>query len=128
MYFSQAIKRVVLSSREAIITLCGSSYRNIGVQPLLDAIVSYLPSPGEIEHGFLSHYTSKDFCAMAFKIVHHPQKGVLTFLRIYSGTLKEGDTVYNVTLDKSEKVVKLYVAFADDFRYLNECHYWEGLY
>ncbi len=53
---------------------------------------------------------------MAFKIVHHPQKGVLTFLRIYSGILKEGDTVYNVTLDRSEKVVRLYIAFADDFR------------
>jgi elongation factor G len=53
---------------------------------------------------------------MAFKIVHHPQKGVLTFLRIYSGTLKEGDSVYNVSLDKTEKVTRLYVAFADDFR------------
>ena len=53
---------------------------------------------------------------MAFKIVNHPQKGVLTFLRIYSGTLKEGDTVFNVKLNKSEKVNRLYIAFADDFR------------
>ena len=53
---------------------------------------------------------------MAFKIVHHPQKGVLTFVRIYSGTLKEGDTVYNVTPEKSEKVSRIYVVFAEDFR------------
>ena len=114
--FKQAIKRVVLSSRNAIVTLCGSSYKNIGVQPLLDAMVAYLPSPSEIQHSFLSHYTSSDFCGMAFKIVHHPQKGVLTFVRIYSGALKEGDTVYNVSLEKSEKVSRIYVVFAEDFR------------
>ena len=107
---------MVVSSRSVLVTMCGSSYRNIGVQPLMDAIVNYLPSPGEIRHDFLTHYTASDFCAMAFKIVHHPQKGVLTFLRIYSGTLKEGDSVYNVSLDKTEKVTRLYVAFADDFR------------
>jgi hypothetical protein len=53
---------------------------------------------------------------MAFKILHHPQKGVLTFLRVYSGTLSEGDTVYNATLDRSEKVTRLYIVFAEDFR------------
>ena len=78
--------------------------------------MTYLPAPKEIAHSFLSHYRPSDFCAMAFKIVNHPQKGVLTFLRIYSGTLKEGDTVFNVKLNKSEKVNRLYIAFADDFR------------
>ena len=83
----------------------------------MDSIVSYLPAPKEIKHNFLSHYSPTDFCAMAFKIVHHPQKGTLTFIRVYSGTLKEGDTVFNVNLGRSEKISKLYIAFADDFRY-----------
>ncbi len=70
----------------------------------------------EIHHDFLSHYTSRDFCGMAFKIINHPQKGLLTFIRVYNGRISEGDSIYNVTLQKSEKVAKLYIAFADDFR------------
>jgi elongation factor G len=100
----QVIKRVVLNNRSVLVTTCGSAYKNIAVQPLMDSIVNYLPAPKDINHRFLRHYTATDFCAMAFKIVHHPQKGVLTFIRIYSGTLKEGDTIYNVNLSRSEKV------------------------
>ena len=84
----------------------------------MDSIVNYLPAPKEIKHCFLDHYSPTDICAMAFKIVHHPQKGILTFIRVYSGTLKEGDSVFNVNLGRSEKITRLYIAFADDFRYV----------
>jgi len=53
---------------------------------------------------------------MAFKILNHSQKGLLTFIRVYSGKLSEGDVIYNVNLEKNEKVSKLYLAFADDFK------------
>ena len=84
----------------------------------MDSIINYLPAPKEIKHSFLDHYSPTDICAMAFKIVHHPQKGIRTFIRVYSGTLKEGDSVFNVNLGRSEKITRLYIAFADDFRYM----------
>jgi len=98
--------------------LCGSSYRNKGVQPLLDAVVDYLPSPVDIAavKGFspetgeeIERRTSEDepFCALAFKIMSDPYVGKLTFLRVYSGVLHAGSYVYNSTKNKKERVGRL---------------------
>lgn len=98
--------------------LCGSSYRNKGVQPLLDAVVDYLPSPVDIAavKGFspdtgeeIERKTSEDepFCALAFKIMSDPYVGKLTFLRVYSGVLQAGSYVYNSTKNKKERVGRL---------------------
>lgn len=69
--------------------LCGSSYKNIGVQKLLDAVVNILPSPGTRKD--LDNYNSfgDNLCASAFKVVHEKQKGPITFFRIYSGSMKK---------------------------------------
>ncbi len=100
--------------------MCGSAFKNIGVQPLMDAAVSLLPAPQDVPMPFLRHYAPGDLVALAFKIVHHPQKGVLTFVRVYSGKISKGSSIYNLSRKTSEKVGRLMVAFADDFRELGE--------
>lgn len=99
--------------------LCGSSYKNKGVQKLLDAICEYLPSPMDIDHvvGFDVHdeeqkivrKTDDDepFCGLAFKIVADPFVGKLAYCRVYSGTLQAGSYVYNSTKGKRERVTKV---------------------
>ena len=99
--------------------LCGSSFRNKGVQQLLDAVIAYLPSPMDV--GITTGHDVKNpevtlerrplddqpFAALAFKILSDPFVGRLTFLRIYSGTLKAGEQIWNVTNDKKERAGKL---------------------
>ena len=103
---------------------CGTSYRNKGVQPLLDAIVDYMPSPLDIppieapnkDGSKLIEIKAEDsapFAALAFKIVTDPFVGKLAFCRIYSGTVKSGSTVYNSTKGKRERVSKLLLMHAD---------------
>ncbi len=98
--------------------LCGSSFKNKGVQPLLDAIVHYLPSPLDIpaisgispdegEEVLRQPNDAEPFSALAFKIVTDPFVGKLTFFRVYSGTLKSGSYVYNSTKDRKERVGRL---------------------
>ena len=98
--------------------LCGSSYKNKGVQPLLDAIVDYLPSPLDIppvmgtEVGGdteLVRHSSDDepFAALAFKIMSDPYVGKLAFFRVYSGKLASGSSVYNSSRGKRERVGRL---------------------
>jgi len=98
--------------------LCGASFRNKGVQPLLDAVVDYLPSPFDIPpvqginpetREVEVHLAGDDepFCALAFKIMNDPYVGQLVFLRVYSGTLHSGSTVYNSTKEKKERVGRL---------------------
>ncbi|TRY62967.1 hypothetical protein TCAL_04925 [Tigriopus californicus] len=98
-----------------LVTLCGSAYKNIGVQPLMNGIVDYLPSPKDIRYPFLKIYGSH-FCGLVFKIIHDPNKGALNFVRVYQGRLEEGASIYNMTRGTSEKVTQLMVAFADDFK------------
>ena len=69
----KSLKSTVLESK-ALVTFCGSAFKNVGVQPLLDAINLYLPNPKDIQHDFLANLKPKDLCAMAYKIVHHPNK------------------------------------------------------
>jgi len=110
----EAIRRVTLE-QTGIPVLCGSSYRNIGVQPLMDSVISYLPSPKDRNHEFVEAYTANNLlCALAFKIQNDSQRGPLTYLRIYSGKIETGSKVYNVTQNQSEKTGRLYVANADE--------------
>ncbi len=105
---------------------CGAAYRNIGIQSLLDAIVDYLPSPidkGEII-GFDPDNTEKSvarqpsltspFAGLAFKIIHDPYVGQQTFVRIYSGSIKPGDMVWNPGKQKKERVGRILRIFAKD--------------
>ncbi len=99
--------------------LCGSSYKNKGVQKLLDAVCEYLPSPVDIDHvvGYDVHDESieivrktddnEPFCGLVFKIVADPFVGKLAYCRIYSGTLQAGSYVYNSTKGKRERITKV---------------------
>ncbi len=99
--------------------LCGASFKNKGVQALLDAVVDFLPAPVDIEavQGHLPHHDETfetravsdqaPFAALAFKIATDPFVGKLTFFRVYSGVLKSGSYVYNSTKDKRERVGRL---------------------
>lgn len=103
--------------------LCGSAFRNKGVQPLLDAVVEYLPSPLEVPPmvGLKSDGSHEErrpddkgpFAALVFKILTDPFVGQLTFIRVYSGTLNAGDTVYNSTKEKNERIGRLLKMHAD---------------
>ena len=98
--------------------LCGTAFRNKGVQPLLDAVVDYLPAPDEVvpmkgvnadtgEEVLCPCDDSKPLAALAFKLATDPYIGHLTFLRIYSGFVESGMTVYNATTGKKERIGRL---------------------
>lgn len=99
--------------------LCGTAYKNKGIQKLLDAVCDYLPSPVDIDHvvGFDVDDESKQivrktddnepFCGLAFKIVADPFVGKLAYCRVYSGTLQAGSYVYNSTKGKRERITKV---------------------
>ena len=97
--------------------LCGSSFKKKGVQPLLDAIVLYLPNPAEIHHDFMEYYND-NLCALAFKTLHDKQRGVLTFLRLYSGEIVNSSSVYNVNRSYTEKISRLLQVQADSLKEL----------
>ncbi len=109
---------------------CGSAFKNKGVQPLLDAVVDYLPSPLDIEdvQGVKMDSDEKDsrppeddapFSALAFKVMNDPFVGTLTFIRIYSGTLTKG-TYLNSVKDKKEKVGRMLEMHANDRKDVDE--------
>ena len=111
----EALRRITLDPDcKALVTLIGSSYTNVGVQPLIDGIIQYCPSPADRDKRHLKMFGS-NFCGLVFKIIHHPMKGVLSFVRVYTGKLSSKDTVYNLNQKKTEKFTKLYLAFADEF-------------
>ncbi|PWA26432.1 hypothetical protein CCH79_00001113 [Gambusia affinis] len=107
----EAVRRVTLA-RKGVPVLCGSSLKNKGVQPLLDAITAYLPAPNERHHDLVRWYKD-DLCALAFKVLHDKQRGPLVFLRIYSGTLKAQTAVHNINRNSTERMSRLLVPFAD---------------
>ena len=110
----RALRQATIS-RKGIPTLCGSSVKYKGVQPLLDAIINYLPNPGEIKHEFVEYYKD-NICALTFKIVHDQHRGALTFIRMYSGALKAGDSIYNVNQMCTEKPSRIMQIYADDHK------------
>ena len=109
---------------------CGSAFKNKGVQPLLDAVVDYLPSPLDIEdvqgvkmdsdeHDSRPPKDDAPFSALAFKVMNDPFVGTLTFIRIYSGTLSKG-TYLNSVKDKKEKVGRILEMHANDRKDIDE--------
>ncbi|PCI46431.1 MAG: elongation factor G [Moraxellaceae bacterium] len=114
----QGLRHQVLKN-EIVVALCGSAFKNKGVQAMLDAVIEFLPAPDDIEAvmGVLddaketesSRLASDDepFAALAFKIATDPFVGNLTFFRVYSGVLKSGDTVYNPVKGKRERIGRL---------------------
>ena len=114
----RAALRTATLANEVVPVLCGSAFKNKGVQPLLDAVVEYLPSPLDVPpaaghplrgEGEVTREVSDDapFSALAFKIMSDPFVGKLTYLRVYSGTLEKGSTVLNSTKDKRERVGRI---------------------
>ena len=112
-----ALRAGTIAAR-VIPVLCGTSFRNKGVQPLLDAVVDYLPSPldippvgGKNPKSAAGEERAADpagpFCALAFKIVTDPFVGKLTYFRVYSGTLRAGSYVFNATRDMKERVSRI---------------------
>ena len=103
---------------EIVPVICGSSYKNKGVQPLLDAVIYYLPSPLDVPpvHGLSpdkdeevvrNAADAEPFSSLAFKIMTDPYVGRLTYVRVYSGTLESGSYVYNSTKEKRERVGRI---------------------
>jgi len=127
----KGIRRGVIGLK-FIPVLCGSSKKDIGVQPLLDAIVGYLPSPEDIarfegydveDHDKRLQRTPSDeqpFSALAFKILSDPFLKKLTFLRIYSGTVKVGETMLNSSIQKRERIQKILKMHANRRDEINE--------
>ncbi|MDQ3266113.1 MAG: elongation factor G [Myxococcota bacterium] len=113
--------------------LCGSAYKHKGVQPLLDAVIDYLPSPLDVPpvHGKNPKTEAEDvretsdeapFSALAFKIMTDPHMGTLTFLRVYSGKMETGQAVWNAVKGKRERVGRLVQMRADKRDELQECY------
>ncbi|MBT8447295.1 MAG: elongation factor G, partial [Gammaproteobacteria bacterium] len=105
-------------SNEVVCVLCGSAFKNKGVQTVLDAVVELMPSPTEVEaiRGLLEDGETEEaresdddapFAALAFKIATDPFVGTLTFFRVYSGVLKSGDSVYNPVKSKKERIGRI---------------------
>src|SRR5437868_6690809 len=110
--------RAATLSNDIVPVLCGSAFKNKGVQPLLDAVVDFLPSPLDlppvtgmdvkgIEELERSADDNAPFSALAFKIMSDPYVGKLTYFRVYSGAMKQGSSVYNSSKDRKERVGRI---------------------
>ncbi len=118
------LRRAVLSAK-IVPVLCGSALRDMGVQPVLNAVVDYLPSPLDIPPITGKHPKTEEektrppedaapFSALAFKIVTDPFVGRLVYLRVYSGMVKSGEQVYNAATGNKERIGRLYQMHAND--------------
>ncbi|WP_456284698.1 elongation factor G [Microbacterium sp. JZ101] len=119
-----AIRKMTIDS-EVYPVLCGSAFKNRGVQPMLDAVVDYLPSPLDVpaieahdpkdEEKIIERHADRDepFAALAFKVVSHPFFGRLTYIRVYSGHLESGAQVVNSTKGKKERIGKIFQMHAN---------------
>ena len=118
------IRKLTVSS-ELYPVMCGSAFKNRGVQPMLDAVVDYLPSPLDVP-AMVGHKpgneeveltrepsTTEPFSALAFKVASHPFFGTLTFIRVYSGRISAGSPVVNSTKGKKERIGKLFQMHAN---------------
>jgi elongation factor G len=129
---SQALRQAVIANK-LVPVLAGSALRNKGVQPLLDAIVRYLPTPTEvppirgIDRDTKQEITrparpDDPFCALVFKIVTDPYVGRLSYIRVYAGTLQAGSSVMNVNKGRKERVSRLLQMQADKRNEISVCH------
>jgi len=122
--------RAMTLARRAVPVFAGSAYRNAGIEPLLDAIIDWLPSPDDraapkaklegvpVTIGTLD---GDPLAALVFKVVHDDH-GSLSYVRIYGGTMREGDTVWNASLGATVRVGRLYVVHADRKSAVREAH------
>jgi elongation factor G len=132
----QAIRKATLSTKLTPV-LCGSSFKNKGVQPLLDAVVDYLPSPldvppvtgtepvrGDGEEPEITRKAddSEPFAALAFKIMADPYVGKLTFFRVYSGRLEAGDRVLNAGSGRTERIGRILMMHANEREEVSEVY------
>jgi elongation factor G len=133
----QAIRNATLEIKLTPV-LCGSSFKNKGVQPLLDAVLDYLPSPLDVPpvEGSEPDKSAEDgarparrdasdsepFAALAFKIMADPYVGKLTYFRVYSGTLEAGSRVLNVNTGRSERIGRILMMHANEREELKEVH------
>src|SRR5207237_955497 len=122
-FLKEAIRRLTCKI-EFVPVLCGSAFRKRGVQPLVDAVVDYLPSPLDVPAATglipgtedkieVSSDDNAKFCSLAFKLWTDPYVGKLVFFRVYSGQLKKGDTIYNPRTRKRERVSRVMMIQAD---------------
>jgi elongation factor G len=114
-----ALRQLTITS-QAYLVLCGSAFKNKGVQPMLDAVIDYLPSPLDVppavghapgkedEEIIRKPSTDEPFSALAFKVATHPFFGKLTYVRVYSGKVDSGSQVINATKGKKERLGKLF--------------------
>ena len=115
---------------EIVPMLCGSAFKNKGVQAMLDAVIDYLPSPVDIppvkgileneQEGSRKAEDGEPFSALAFKIMTDPFVGQLTFMRVYSGTLNSGDTVYNAVKQRKERIGRILLMHANQREEIKE--------
>ena len=128
----KAALRVRTIASEIMPMLCGSAFKNKGVQAMLDAVVDYLPSPkdippvvGELENSEQGQRKAEDtepFAALAFKIMTDPFVGQLIFFRVYSGTMTSGDTIYNPIKGKKERIGRILQMHANQRAEIKEVH------
>ncbi len=129
---NQALRELTISNK-IVPVLCGSSFKNKGVQMLLDAIVSYLPSPDDVpavsgidpDSGALLHRKAdaqEAMCALAFKVVVDPYVGKLTYFRVYSGKIKLGSSILNSGKKKKERITRILKMHANHREEITEAH------
>jgi elongation factor G len=115
---TDAVRAATLTGH-ATPVLCGSSFKNMGVQQLLDAIVAYLPSPAQRQQVQSADGDARQIsedaplAALAFKVQRDPQAGKLVYVRVYSGTLRTGDTILNSSTGRTERVGRLWLMHAN---------------
>ena len=119
-------------SGEIVVTLCGSAFKNKGVQAMLDAVIDYMPSPLDVpaikgvledeSEGERAADDKEPFAALAFKIATDPFVCNLTFFRVYSGVLNSGDTIYNSVRGKRERIGRILQMHSNDREEIKEVH------
>ncbi len=121
------LKRVLRKAtidKELVPVLCGSAFKNKGIQPLLDSVIDYLPSPLDVppvkginpktnEEETRKPFDEEPFCAYVFKVMSDPYAGQLTYFRVFSGKVSAGSYVYNATKDKKERIGRLLLMHAN---------------
>ena len=114
-----SLRRVTIS-RKGVPVLCGSSYKNVGVQSLMDGVILYLPTPLNNHNNTFYKCFGDNLCARVFKIIHDKQRGPISFFRVYNGIMSKGQKVYNVQRNQVELSGRLYAAYADDYEEISE--------
>jgi elongation factor G len=119
-------------ANEIVVAMCGSAFKNKGVQALLDAVIDYMPAPIDVpairgiledeSEGKRSASDDEPFAALAFKIATDPFVGNLTFFRVYSGVLNSGDTIYNSVKGKKERIGRVLQMHSNDRKEIKEVH------